>query len=68
MYTFPTSLFNISDADIPASLALHDETDLQLCGLNTELSTPTFEISSLIHLDIVRLTVTNNEISDISRN
>ena len=50
---FQPSFFNISDTDIPASLALLDEADLQLCALNTEVSTPAFESSSLIHLDIV---------------
>ena len=51
---FQPPFFNISDTtDIPASLALLDEADLQLSPLKTEVPTPAFESSSLIHLDIV---------------
>ena len=53
MYAFPTPFFNIYDTDTPASLALLDEADLQLCALSTEVSTPAFESLSLIHLNIV---------------
>ena len=50
---FQPPFFNISDTDIPASLVLLDEADLELCALNTDVSTPAFESSSLIHLDFV---------------
>ena len=40
---FQPPFFNISDTDVPASLALLDEADLQLYALNTEVSTPAFE-------------------------
>ena len=50
---FQPLFFNISDTDTPASFALLDEADLQLYALYTEVTTPAFESSSLIHLGIV---------------